>query len=105
MTTGELDTLDRFGTALADPIRRRILLTLLAGPTYPNILLEGLDTSQPNLSNHLACLRGCGLVQAHREGKRVRYQLASPRLAHALEDLVSLELDIDDDHPDLDRRT
>ena len=53
------------------------------------VLVPRLDTSQPNLSNHLACLRGCGLVTATRDGRRVRHQLASERLAHAIEDLVA----------------
>lgn len=104
MPTTKHDTLERFGTALADPIRRRILLSLLAGPSYPGDLLEGLDTTQPNLSNHLACLRGCGLVRAEREGRRVRYELSSPRLAHALEDLMWIELDIDAGHANPDGR-
>lgn len=95
----------RFGTALADPIRRRILLALLSGPSYPGELLDGLETTQPNLSNHLACLRGCGLVRAQREGRRVRYELSSPRLAHALEDLMWIELDIDASHADLGGRS
>lgn len=103
MSPSALDTLERFGTALADPIRRQILLTLLAGPSYPKELLSGLETSQPNLSNHLACLRGCGLVRAEREGRRMRYELASPGLAHALEDLAGVELAVDHDHPDMDR--
>ena len=103
MTPAALETLERFGTALADPIRRRILLTLVSGPSYPNDLLADIDTSQPNLSNHLACLRGCGLVRSEREGRRVRYELSSRRLAHALEDLAGLELEIDAAHTDLDR--
>ncbi len=90
-----LTTLERFGTALADPIRRQVLLLLLEGPSYPNELLAQIDTSQPNLSNHLACLRGCGLVLSEREGRRVRYELASDALAHALSDLVSVELSVD----------
>ncbi len=94
-----LMTLERFGTALADPIRRQILLLLLDGPSYPSDLLAHIDTSQPNLSNHLACLRGCGLVNTEREGRRVRYELASARLAHALSDLVAVDLRVDDhDH-------
>lgn len=91
-----LANLERFGTALADPIRRKILLLLLDGPSYPNDLLIEIDTSQPNLSNHLACLRGCGLVLSERQGRRVRYELASDRLAHALSDLISVELRVDD---------
>lgn len=105
MSPTALDTLERFGTALADPIRRQVLLALLSGPSYPNELLAGIDTSQPNLSNHLACLRGCGLVRTEREGRRVRYELTSGRLAHALEDLVGLELDIDPRHTEPDRRS
>jgi DNA-binding transcriptional ArsR family regulator len=39
------------------------------------------------LSNHLACLRDCGLVVAAPDGRRVRYELADERLGHALDDL------------------
>ncbi|HTF07932.1 MAG TPA: helix-turn-helix domain-containing protein, partial [Asanoa sp.] len=52
-------------------------------------------TSRQNLSNHLACLRGCGLVVAVPEGRRMRYELAEPRLAHALGDLLGLVLAVD----------
>jgi DNA-binding transcriptional ArsR family regulator len=92
------------GTALADPTRRRILLCLLDGPQYPADLADGLGAGRTNVSNHLACLRGCGLVRASREGRHVRYELASPRLARAIAELVALELDIEPGHPDLDGR-
>lgn len=99
MSSESLDALERFGTALADPIRRQVLLLLLEGGSYPNELLSKIDTSQPNLSNHLACLRSCGLVRTEREGRRVRYELASEALAHALKDLVTVELQVGDhDH-------
>ena len=99
-----VETLERVGTALADPTRRRILLSLLAGPSYPADLADALGVGRTNVSNHLNCLRGCGLVRATREGRQVRYELASQRLAHALGDLVDLELEIDDAHEDLDGR-
>ena len=98
------ETLERVGTALADPTRRKILLTLLDGPAYPADLAVRLGVARTNVSNHLTCLRGCGLVRATREGRQVRYDLASPRLVHALADLVDLELDTDDAHEDLDGR-
>lgn len=98
------ETLERVGTALSDPTRRRILLVLLEGPAYPADLAELLGVGRTNVSNHLTCLRGCGLVRGTREGRQVRYELASPRLAHALADLVDLELEIDDAHEDLDGR-
>ena len=99
-----IDTLERVGTALADPTRRRILLMLLDGPAYPADLAETLGSGRTNISNHLACLRGCGLVLAEREGRQVRYELSSSRLRHALSDLVNLELAVEQRHLDLDGR-
>jgi DNA-binding transcriptional ArsR family regulator len=89
----DVDVLERIGTALADPTRRRILTMLLAGPAYPAELAEILDASRAKTSNHLACLRGCGLVTATRQGRQVRYQLADQRLADALRELARVVLD------------
>jgi DNA-binding transcriptional ArsR family regulator len=91
-TRTDIDVLARIGEALADGTRRRILLTLLTGSAYPADLADDLDCSRPNISNHLACLRGCGLVVATPEGRRARYELADPRLADALRSLCSLQL-------------
>jgi DNA-binding transcriptional ArsR family regulator len=90
---GDVDVLERIGTALADPTRRRILTMLLAGPAYPAKLAEVLDVSRTKTSNHLACLRGCGLVTATREGRQVRYELVDDRLAGALRELARVVLD------------
>jgi DNA-binding transcriptional ArsR family regulator len=51
--------------------------------------------SRQILSNHLACLRGCGLVVAQPEGRRSRYELTDQRIAHVLDDLVGLVLAVD----------
>ncbi len=102
--TDRSDALERVGTALADPTRRRILLLLLDGAAYPAALADALGTGRSNISNHLACLRGCGLVRTEREGRQVRYELSSPHLAHALDDLLALELEVQRHHEDLDGR-
>jgi len=83
----EIEVLARFGRALADPIRCRILLALRAAPAYPADLAEALGVSRTRLSNHLACLRDCGLVVTVPDGRRTRYELADERLGHALYDL------------------
>jgi ArsR family transcriptional regulator, cadmium/lead-responsive transcriptional repressor len=87
--------LARFGHALSDPTRARLLLALRDGPGYPGQLAELLGTTRQNLSNHLSCLRGCGLVVAVPEGRRVRYELTDARLAHALGDLLGVVLAVD----------
>jgi DNA-binding transcriptional ArsR family regulator len=87
--------LARFGHALSDPTRCRLVLVLRDGPAYPADLAGRLGVSRTNLSNHLACLRGCGLVVAAPEGRRVRYELADPRLVRTLGDLIELTLAVD----------
>ena len=89
--------LARFGHALSDPTRARVLLALHDAPGYPADLAELLGVSRQSLSNHLACLRGCGVVVAAPEGRRVRYELADERLRHALTDLLSAVLTVDPD--------
>ncbi|WP_376776259.1 ArsR/SmtB family transcription factor [Allocatelliglobosispora scoriae] len=87
--------LARFGHALSDPTRARLLLALREGPAYPADLADLLGVTRQNLSNHLACLRGCGLVVAVPEGRRSRYELADARLSHAIGDLLGVVLAVD----------
>lgn len=91
-TLSRAAVLARFGHALSDPTRARVLLALRGGPAYPSALAEDLGVSRQSLSNHLGCLRGCGLVVAAPEGRRVRYELADSRLGSALGDLVDAVL-------------
>ena len=95
LTASHGQVLARFGRALSDPTRARLLLALRDGPSYPADLAELLGVTRQNLSNHLACLRGCGLVVALPEGRRSRYELADGRLAHALGDLLGVVLAVD----------
>ena len=85
-----VDGFDRLGTALSDAIRRGVLLALLDGPAFPSDLAVLLGTSRSNLSNHLACLRGCGLVAAERSGRQLRYRLIDDELTSALATLVAI---------------
>ena len=84
------DPLCRLGTALADPTRRRILGRLCQAPAYPAELAEWLGTTRANVSNHLACLRGCGLVDTVPQGRRVLYRLSDLRVGDALTRLAAL---------------
>lgn len=92
MLLREGDVLARFGHALSDPTRARVLLALRKSPEFSSDLAERLGVSRQSMSNHLACLRGCGLVVAVPQGRRQRYELADARLAHALSDLLGLIL-------------
>jgi DNA-binding transcriptional ArsR family regulator len=94
-----LEAINRLGRAIAEPTRCRILLALLDGPAYPAALAQALDLTRTNTSNHLACLRGCGLVVAAAEGRQIRYKLADPGLARALTDLLGIVVAVDPGEP------
>lgn len=91
-----LDVMNRLGRAMSDPTRSRILLHLLDTPGYPAQLSRDLDLTRTNVSNHLACLRGCGIVVAVPEGRRTRYEIADPHLTRALQSLVEVVLAVDE---------
>ena len=94
--------MNRLGRAMADPTRSRILLELLSGPGYPARLSESLGLTRTNVSNHLACLRGCGIVVATPEGRQTRYEIADPHLTKAITLLVDTVLAYDDGEPCMD---
>ncbi|MGK5533828.1 ArsR/SmtB family transcription factor [Streptomyces sp. URMC 129] len=103
--TPDVAVLARFGRALADPIRCRLLLALREAPAHPSDLAERIGVSRTRLSNHLACLRDCGLVVAVPDGRRTRYELADERLGHALDDLRTAVVAVETDRttcPDAD---
>ena len=80
---------------MADETRSRILLSLLEKPGYPAELARELNLTRTNVSNHLACLRGCGIIAAEPEGRKTRYEIADPHLATALEELINVTLAVD----------
>jgi DNA-binding transcriptional ArsR family regulator len=48
------------------------------------------------VSNHLACLRDCGIVVAEPEGRQTRYEVADPHLTRALTSLLEVTLAVDE---------
>ena len=71
-------------TALADPVRLRVLSILAAAPEGEVCVcdfVEPLGKSQPTVSHHLRILSEAGLVHGDRRGKWVWYSLDRDRLA------------------------
>ncbi len=67
--------------ALADPTRRAIFEKLAAGGMNASALREGMEISQPAMSQHLAVLRKARLVREARQGRYVNYQVDPDGLA------------------------
>ena len=79
---------------LGDPSRLSILVALRQGPLTVTEILQKVGLSQSNTSNHLACLRDCGLVTARQEGRHVTYQLGDDRVGELLDLAESLLRDV-----------
>lgn len=60
---------------LSDSSRLRILDVLREGERRVSDLVGATGLSQPNVSRHLACLWGCGLVAREKRGREVHYWL------------------------------
>ena len=84
---------------LADRSRLAILEALRGGSRTVSEIVEITGLSQPNVSNHLACLLDCGLVQREPKGRYVVYRLCNSYierlLAMAEELLLSVATGVD----------
>jgi len=83
-TLPRLPTSPEAYTALADPVRLRVLSILAASPDGEVCVCEfvgPLGKSQPTISHHVKILSEAGLVSGDRRGKWVWYSLNRERLA------------------------
>lgn len=68
----------------SDPSRLAIVEALREGPLTVGDIVQATGLSQSNASNHLACLRECGLVIATQQGRFVSYALSDGRIEQLL---------------------
>lgn len=68
----------------SDTSRLSILEALRRKPLNVSEIVEATGLSQSNVSNHLGCLRDCGLVAREQQGRYVIYQLSDPRISELL---------------------
>ncbi len=79
-TTTSLELKAKLFRGLGDPSRLSILESLRDGPRTVGEIVTTTGLSQPNASNHLACLRDCGLVRSEASGRFVSYALSDDRV-------------------------
>ncbi len=69
----------------SDPSRLGILEVLRKSPQTVSEIVSATCLSQSNVSNHLGCLRDCGLVVADQDGRYSIYRLSDDRIEQLLE--------------------
>ncbi|MCW2506148.1 MAG: ArsR family transcriptional regulator [Actinomycetia bacterium] len=70
--------------SLADPARLAIVHELARGERRIVDLTKALGLAQSTVSAHVACLRGCGLVDLRPVGRQSLYRLTQPALLGVL---------------------
>jgi DNA-binding transcriptional ArsR family regulator len=90
----ETDLVAKYFRGLGDPIRLRILDLLRSqGELSVGELVGRLALPQPQVSNHLACLRWCGFIESRREGRTVFNRIGDARVDAMLKLAQSLLAD------------
>ena len=84
ISTEQADVAAKLFRSLGDPTRLRLVLCLLAGEQRVVDLVAEVGLAQSTVSAHLACLRGCGLLDMRPVGRQSYY-----RLAHDVRELLS----------------
>ncbi len=74
-----------FFRVLGHPVRVRMLQVLRDGERSVGSLQDELDLDSSSTSQHLAALRGQGLVESRKEGTSVFYRVKDPRTLELLE--------------------
>jgi ArsR family transcriptional regulator len=75
------DSAAKLFSVLSTPIRLKIISALCNGEKNVSQLLAEIDTTQPNMSQHLATLYEAGVLGKRREGTQIHYRLQSERVA------------------------
>lgn len=84
---------------LATPVRLKIISAVCQQEKNVSELLALIDTTQPNMSQHLSTLYRSGVLAKRREGTQIYYRLQSERVAmlcRAVCTQVAIELDSGD---------
>lgn len=66
---------------LATPIRLRIISALCQGEKNVSQLLEEIETTQPNMSQHLATLYRAGVLGKRRDSTQIYYRIVNEQAA------------------------
>ena len=78
-TTSHIELQAKLFRGFADTSRLSILDALREGERTVSDLVQTTGFTQPNVSNHLSCLRDCGLVTVRQQGRFSYYSLSDDR--------------------------
>lgn len=100
------DSVAELFSLLSTPIRLKIISALCNSEKNVTQLLEEIETTQPNMSQHLSTLYRAGVLGKRRDSTQIYYRLQSERVAalcRAVCTQVAIEMDPDAEVPATER--
>lgn len=82
---------------MSAPMRLKIISSLCNGEKNVSELLAGIDTTQPNMSQHLNTLFQAGVLGKRRDGVQIYYRITNDRvvtLCRAICTQIAIEADL-----------
>lgn len=82
---------------MSAPMRLKIISSLCNGEKNVSQLLEEINTTQPNMSQHLNTLYQAGVIGKRREGVQIFYRIVNDRvvtLCRAVCTQIAIEIDM-----------
>ena len=90
MENAQIDDVARLLKSIAHHIRLKILCLLQDGELSVGDLLATVQTTNGNLSQHLAILRHQGIIVSHKEANFIYNRIADPRILSLMRGMQSL---------------
>jgi DNA-binding transcriptional ArsR family regulator len=78
-------------SAIADSVRLSVMMYLIRGSASVTEMINHLEVSQSNLSNHLAVLKNANLIKRTAVGRQKIYELANTEVAQLIELLLNMQ--------------
>ncbi len=78
LSTAQLEEIAALFKMLAEPMRLKILQAVCKEPRSVNEIVGLTDSTQANVSKHLALLSTGGILQRERDGQKVFYSVKAP---------------------------
>ncbi|NOU70239.1 metalloregulator ArsR/SmtB family transcription factor [Paenibacillus sp. LMG 31458] len=89
----QLDVKAKFIRGFSDKTRLQILECIKDKEKPVSQIVDEIQGNQSNISQHLACLKGCGIIVGRQEGKYVYYSLSNEKIKdmlHMFDTVLSL---------------
>ncbi|NOU65411.1 metalloregulator ArsR/SmtB family transcription factor [Paenibacillus sp. LMG 31461] len=97
MIQNQLDVKAKFMRGFSDKTRLQILDCIKDKEKTVSQIIEEIQGNQSNISQHLTCLKGCGIIVGRQEGKYVYYSLRNEQIKQFLSIMEDVFMQVEEE--------